>query len=142
MSSGIERSTHNARSTRKSCTHLAYVTASISRTQQAWDLRDTCPSKTDISVGQPPTTLAQRRPFDLNVIAAEQHSHALPQEATETWMLLEFADRGSLDKAIVTRRFYKRGSVTLDLVRPVPVSCSSRHQPVSPFAGSSDVMIE
>ena len=44
------------------------------------------------------------------------------QEATETWMLLEFADRGSLDKAIVTRRFYRRGSVTLDLVSSVPVS--------------------
>ena len=62
------------------------------------------------------------------------------QEATETWMLLEFADRGSLDKAIETRRFYRRGVPTLDLVslcsapRLIPraclcVDCSVRHLP-------------
>jgi len=59
----------------------------------------------------------------------------LPQEATETWMLLEFADRGSLDKAIVTRRFYRRGSTTLDLVRTAPVPAASLLQLVSPCAG-------
>ena len=35
-------------------------------------------------------------------------------------MLLEFADRGSLDKAIETRRFYRKGLAALDLVSFLP----------------------
>ena len=35
----------------------------------------------------------------------------------ETWMLLEYADRGSLEQAIQMRRFYKKADATLDLVR-------------------------
>ena len=57
-------------------------------------------------------------------------------------MLLEFADRGSLDKAIVTRRFYRRGSVTLDLVsRPEPVSCVSRRPLMATFAWQSKTLL-
>ena len=83
--------------------------------------RDTWPSTVDVSwrVSRP-----HQRNAALSTLTADQNSHALLQEATETWMLLEFADRGSLDKAIAARRFYRRGSVTLDLVRPVPVSAS------------------
>lgn len=35
-------------------------------------------------------------------------------------MLLEYADRGSLEQAIQARRFYKRADATLDLVRLSP----------------------
>jgi hypothetical protein len=38
------------------------------------------------------------------------------QGTIETWMLLEYADRGSLEQAIQARRFYKRTDATLDLV--------------------------
>ena len=34
----------------------------------------------------------------------------------ETWMLLEYADRGSLEQAISTGRFLKRGTRTVDMV--------------------------
>lgn len=43
----------------------------------------------------------------------------LEQGTIETWMLLEYADRGSLEQAIQARRFYKRIDASLDLVSRV-----------------------
>jgi len=37
-------------------------------------------------------------------------------ELIETWMLLEYADRGSLEQAIGSGRFLKRTTRTLDMV--------------------------
>lgn len=49
------------------------------------------------------------------------------QGSIETWMLLEYADRGSLEQAIQARRFYKRTDATLDLVsRRVSVGLPER----------------
>ena len=51
------------------------------------------------------------------------------QGSIETWMLLEYADRGSLEQAIQARRFYKRTDATLDLVssaaRPAGLTMTS-----------------
>ena len=51
------------------------------------------------------------------------------QGSIETWMLLEYADRGSLEQAIQARRFYKRTDATLDLVssaaRPAGLTVTS-----------------
>ncbi len=40
------------------------------------------------------------------------------QGQLQMWMLLEYCDRGSLEQAIRARRFYKKPSGALDLVRP------------------------
>lgn len=41
----------------------------------------------------------------------------MQEHSIETWMLLEYADRGSLDRAITAKRFYlKPDLVHLDLV--------------------------
>ena len=39
------------------------------------------------------------------------------QAVIETWMLLEFADRGSLEQAIAARRFVRKADQSLDMVR-------------------------
>ena len=39
------------------------------------------------------------------------------QAVIETWMLLEFADRGSLEQAIAARRFMRKADQSLDMVR-------------------------
>ncbi len=42
----------------------------------------------------------------------------LPQALLETWMLLEYADRGSLEQAIQGKRFTRKNDKTkLDMVR-------------------------
>jgi hypothetical protein len=42
------------------------------------------------------------------------------QATIETWMLLEYADRGSLEEAIQNRRFQRKSDKSLlDMVRPV-----------------------
>jgi len=38
------------------------------------------------------------------------------QAVIETWMLLEFADRGSLEQAIAARRFLRKADRSLDMV--------------------------
>ena len=38
------------------------------------------------------------------------------QAVIETWMLLEYADRGSLDQAITARRFVRKADQLLDMV--------------------------
>jgi hypothetical protein len=43
------------------------------------------------------------------------------QGLLETWMLLEFADRGSLEQAIQGNRFRRKGGAGLDMVG----SCST-----------------
>lgn len=41
------------------------------------------------------------------------------QATIETWMLLEYADRGSLEEAIQGRRFQRKSDKSqLDMVRP------------------------
>ena len=45
----------------------------------------------------------------------------MPQELLETWMLLEYADRGSLEQAVKAKRFVRRPSSQLDMVRPLGV---------------------
>ena len=46
---------------------------------------------------------------------SSDHCHML-QGSIETWMLLEYADRGSLEQAIQARQFHRRADATLDLV--------------------------
>jgi hypothetical protein len=55
-------------------------------------------------------------------------------------MLLEFADRGSLDMAIETRRFYRRGLAALDLVSFAWYHCLVR--PSSKAAASAPAVIK
>ena len=51
---------------------------------------------------------------------------SLGQEVLETWMLLEFADRGSLEQAIKSRRFRRRPGAGVDMVCSYPLlSCVS-----------------
>ncbi len=45
------------------------------------------------------------------------------QGAFETWLLLEYADRGALDKAVSAGRFRRKSDGTPELVWVTPLRC-------------------
>ena len=49
--------------------------------------------------------------------AVNDPNGAVVQAVIETWMLLEYADRGSLEQAIASRRFVRKADQALDMVR-------------------------